>query len=164
MGMGRMAQSRRNGRFPAWLGPTALLALSGFFVGVVFWGVFNPEEIRVEYVDAGAVSEFEIGRMTVIPERDLYVVGMPDGRLRAIDGRVQASGCSVRWLPNDDRGRAANSGGAPGVFEDPCSGAIWSMEANAIQGANEPLRTPFIDYRPVAGSAELHAFVEHVNP
>jgi hypothetical protein len=38
------------------------------------------------------------------------------------------------------------------------------MEANAISGTAEPLRTPYIDYRPGATEFNLHAFVERVNP
>ena len=83
--------------------------------------------------------------------------------LRAIDGRIDGTDCTVSWLPNDQRGREFNPGNATGVFEDPCTGAIWSMEANAIEGTTEPLRTPYIDYRPGADGA-LHAFIERVNP
>ena len=137
--------------------------MSAFFIGVVLWGYFNPSEIRVVYFDAGRADAFEIGQLREFPGEDLYVLGMTDGRLRAIDGRVEASGCSVVWNMDDARGAAHNPGGVPGVFEDPCSGAIWSIEANAIEGSTVPLRTPYIDYRPGSDGA-VHAFVEHVNP
>ncbi|MEX2372490.1 MAG: hypothetical protein WD800_01680 [Dehalococcoidia bacterium] len=159
-----MARARNGRRVPVWLGPTLLLALSGFFLGVVLWGFFNPVDVRVEYFDAGRADAFEIGVVAPFEAQDLYVVGMPDGRLRAIDARVEASGCSVRWQAADDRGRAANPGGQPGVFEDPCSGAIWSMHANAIEGSLEPLRTPHIDYRQGPDGRAVHAFIERVNP
>ncbi|MCK9486145.1 MAG: hypothetical protein M0R73_05495 [Dehalococcoidia bacterium] len=154
---------RRAPRLPSRLGPVALLLSSMFFIGVVIWGWANPAEIAVEYYDAGRANSFTIGQVTAFPERDLYVVGMQDGRLRAIDGRVEASGCTVDWRPADDRGRLYNPGGAPGVFEDPCSGALWSMVANAIEGSDEPLRTPHIDYR-TGADGTTHAFIEHVNP
>lgn len=151
-------------RFPSWLGPVALLIVSIFFAGVVFWGYFNPAEIRVDYFDAGRADSFEIGKIVAFPEENLYVVGMPDGRLRAIDTRIDGTDCVARWLPDDGRGIAYNSSGSPGVFEDPCTGAVWSMEANAISGATKPLRTPYIDYRPGTTELDLHAFVERVNP
>src|SRR5690606_27361451 len=119
--------------------------LSGFFVAVVIWGYFNPMDVRVEYFDAGRADAFVIGEVAAFPEQDLYVVGMPDGRLRAIDARIDGSDCVARWLPDDTRGIGHNLGRGGGVFEDPCTGAIWSMEANAIAGASEPLRTPYID-------------------
>lgn len=146
------------------LGPTVLLLLSGFFIGVVLWGYYNPVEVRVVYFDAGAADAFEINRVQVYADQDLYIVGMPDGRLRAIDGRVDASGCSVNWLSTDERGRDANPDGLPGVFEDPCTSTVWSMQANAISGTNLPLRTPHIDYRTGLDGRTVHAFVELINP
>ncbi len=164
MGAGFMARTRRGGRTPSWLGPTVLLALAGFFIGVVIWGGLNPADIRVVYFDAGRADSFTIGQVTAFPDQDVYVVGLEDGRLRAIDARVADTDCVAEWLPDDDRGRAYNPRGAPGVFQDPCSGATWSMLANAIQGADEPLRTPHIDYRPGPDGRATHAYVERINP
>lgn len=164
MGAGLWSRARRGKQLPAGVGPTALLLISAFFIGVVVWGIVNPAEIRVVYFDAGRADSFEINRVTAFPGEDLYIVGREDGRLRAIDGRVADSGCSVVWQADDVRGRDHNPSGLPGVFEDPCSGAIWSMEANAIQGADRPLRTPYIDYRPSVDGRGVHAFVERVNP
>jgi len=163
MGAGLWSRTRRGKQIPAWVGPTALLVVSGFFIGVVIWGWANPVDIRVEYYDAGRADAFAIGEVTPFTDLDLYVVGLEDGRLRAIDGRIEGTDCRVAWLPDDERGRQGNPKGATGVFEDPCSGAIWSMEANAIQGTTEPLRTPYIDYRPAADGA-VHAFIERINP
>lgn len=164
MGAGLMHRARNGRQMPSWVGPTAMLALSGFFIGVVLWGYFRPVDIRVEYLDAGRADSFTIGELTPFPDADLYVVGMADGRLRAIDGRVEGTDCTVRWLPDDARGRPHNPGNATGVFEDPCSGATWSMIAHAIQGSSEPLRTPHIDYRPGPDGRATHAFIERVNP
>lgn len=164
VGAGLWMRARRNGFVPAWAGPVALLVLCAFFLGVVLWGLVNPLDVRVVYFDAGPADSFRMSEVTAFPEQDLYVVGLEDGRLRAIDGRVEASGCAVRWLPDDDRGRAHNPGGRPGVFEDPCTGATWSMLANAIAGADEPLRTPYIDYRRPSDGQVLHAFIERINP
>src|SRR5690606_1925119 len=126
MGAGFWSRARRGLSVPPWTGPVVLLSLSAFFIGVVIWGQLNPMDIRVVQFDAGRADSFTINEVTAFPEADLYVVGMEDGRLRAIDGRVQASGCSVNWLPDDPRGRAHNPRGRPGVFEDPCTGALWS--------------------------------------
>ena len=164
MGAGLWSRARRGRQVPTWVGPTALLFVSAFFIGVVLWGYFYPAEIRVVYFDAGPADQFEVGGLTAFPDQDLYIVGMEDGRLRAIDTRVAASGCTAAWLADDARGVPHNPGGAPGVFEDPCSGATWSMESNAIAGTGEPLRTPYIDYRPSSAGTGVHAFVERVNP
>ncbi|MGE3961853.1 MAG: hypothetical protein AB7F65_09255 [Dehalococcoidia bacterium] len=164
MGAGLWSRGRRGKSVPAWVGPTALLVVSGFFIGVVIWGLVNPLDVRVVYFDAGRADGFEISKVTPFVEQDLYVVGLEDGRLRAIDGRVEASGCSVRWLADDARGVAANPGGAAGVFEDPCSLATWSMLGDAIEGSREPLRTPYIDYRVGPDGRTTHAYIERVNP
>lgn len=164
MGAGLVHRARKAKQTPPWVGPTVFLALSAFFIGVVFWGYFFGEDIRVEYYDAGRADSFTIGQVTAFPDLDLYVVGLEDGRLRAIDGRIDGTDCRVRWLPEDERGRLHNPRSAPGVFEDPCTGATWSMIANAIQGSNEPLRTPHIDYRPGPYGRATHAFIERVNP
>ncbi|MDA1010282.1 MAG: hypothetical protein DWG80_03550 [Chloroflexi bacterium] len=157
-------QDEERRRVPTWLGPTALMLVSGFFIGVVIWGFLSPVEVRVVYVDAGPATSFRIAEVTAFPDQDLYIVGMEDGRLRAIDGRVDESGCSVVWMPDDLRGRSHNPRALPGVFEDPCSGAVWSMIAHAISGSSEPLRTPHIDYRRGDDGATTHAFIEHINP
>lgn len=164
MGVDVRSRPEGHGRIPVWVGPTTLLLVSGFFIGVVIWGFINPVEVRVTYFDAGRADSFEIGRVTAFPDIHLYVVGMEDGRLRAIDGRVESSGCTVEWLPDDERGRAYNPGGHSGVFEDPCSGAVWSMIAHAVSGSSQPLRTPHIDYRRGNDGVATHAFIERVNP
>lgn len=154
----------RRWQAPRHLGPTVFLAMTGFFVAVVVWGWMNPMDVRVEYFDAGSARSFAIGEVTAFPEQDLYIVGLQDGRLRAIDGRIEGTSCRVTWKPDDSRGQVRNPGGVPGVFEDPCTGAIWSIEANAIEGSSQPLRTPHIDYRPGPDGSTIHAFVERVNP
>lgn len=151
-------------RVPGWLGPSALLLVTAFGIGAVLWGYFNPPDIRISQFDAGPVSNFAIRKVTAYPEQNIYIVGLDDGRLRALDGRNQASRCSVRWLPDDPRGGVRNPGGVAGVFEDPCNGALWSMLGDAISGSDVPLRVPVIDYRPGEDGRALHAWVEVINP
>lgn len=153
----------RRPRLPAGLGPIALFLVSLVALLAVLWGALFPRQIEVVYVDAGPVDAFEIGRVDYFPEHDFYVVGLKDARLRALDGRIEATGCSVRWLPDDRRGVDHNPLGRPGVFEDPCSNAVWSAIGNAISGTNEPMRTPHIDWRRGEDDV-IHAHVEVINP
>jgi hypothetical protein len=155
--------SPRSRRLPAHLGPSALLVVSLLGLLAVIWGALSPAEVDVVYIDAGPVSSFEIGRVDPFPEHNFYVVGLADGRLRVLDGRISDSECSVRWLPDDRRGIEHNPRGRPGVFEDPCSDAVWSMVGNAISGTLNPMLTPHADFRR-ADSGELHVFVEIINP
>ena len=161
--MAARLDSLRGFRTPPWLGPTALVIVSAAGIFAALWGgLFADPPIAVRYFDAGAVDTFAIRQVNAYPEVDLYVVGLDNGKIRAIDARVEASGCVAVWLPGDVRGRAANPGQLPGVLEDPCTGAVWSMEGNAISGSDVPLRTPHIDPRP-GTDGKPHIFVEMIN-
>jgi len=145
-------------------GPLALLFVTLAGVGAVFWGYFNPPDIRVVQFDAGPVSQWKAQRIVGFPEQELYVVALPDGRLRALDTRVEASRCVAMWKPDDPRGAAKNPGGLPGVFEDACGGGVWSVLGDAISGTDEPLRTPLVETRPDEQGRELRVWVELINP
>ena len=149
---------------PAFLGPTMLLVVSAAGILAVFWGYFNPPAIEVVMFDAGDLSRFGIHRVVAYPEQHLYVVGLADGRIRAIDGRVQPGNCKVEWLPDDPRGAVRNPNGLPGVFRDPCTDALWSFEGNAISGSDKPLKTPQVSPRISADGKSHRVFVELVNP
>ncbi len=145
----------------AW-GPLALLVVSVLAIATVIWGNLRGSGIEVRYFDAGTLSDYAIGVVVAFPEEAIYVVGLEDGRLRAIDGQVESSGCAVRYLPEDDRGRPRNPRGVAGAFEDPCSGALWAVTGDALAGADEPLRTPFV----LVGTADdglQHVSVELVD-
>ncbi|MFN8638280.1 MAG: hypothetical protein U0360_02215 [Dehalococcoidia bacterium] len=149
-------------RVPRWVVPIALLAVSVLSVGAVFWGslVAKPN-IRVFEFDAGPVEGLEIGSVRPFDELGLYLVGLADGRVRALDGRVRSSGCLVRYQPDDERGREANPRGVAGTFEDPCTGAYWAINGNQIHAAGkiEPLRTFEIAFVTKPGQTQ-HIFVE----
>lgn len=130
-------------RSVSW-GPLALLIVSVLAIATVIWGNLRGPGIEIRYFDAGPLSDYAIGAVVAFPEEEIYVIGMADGRLRAIDGRVESSGCSVRHLTNDERGRSRNPLGAAGAFEDPCTGALWAVTGDALSSAEEPLRTPFV--------------------
>ncbi|MSQ41531.1 MAG: hypothetical protein EXR65_00605 [Dehalococcoidia bacterium] len=136
----------------------ALAAVLG--VGAVVWGsLAGPPGLQVFYFDAGPVDRLAIGKVEPYPELDFYVVGLADGRVRAVDGRLAGSGCAVRWLPDDARAVDHNPLRAPGAFEDPCSGALWAITGDAVAGGSRPLRTFAISYERDAAGVQ-HVFVE----
>jgi hypothetical protein len=151
----RRLRARLAGR-PIGLAGVLAVLLLGIF-GVV-WGSRSDPPTRVELFDAGPVDGFAIGRVAPFPERNVYVVGLADGRLRAIDGIVKASGCAVAWLPADERGRARNVGGEPGVYADACSGGTWYATGDALPPTAEPLRTFHLNYR--AATDGTHLWIE----
>ena len=147
-----------------WAGPGALLLVTLAGIGAVFWGFFNPPDIRVIQFDAGPVSQWRSQRIVGFPDQRVYVVALDDGRLRALDTRVEATGCGALWRPEDTRGAAGKPGGRSGGFEDGCGGGGWRMRGDAISGSEKPLRTPLVDTRPDTQGRDLHVWVELVNP
>ena len=147
-----------------WAGPLALLLVTLAGIGAVLWGFLNPPDIRVVQFDAGPVSQWRAQRIVGFPEQRIYVVALDDGRLRALDTRIEATRCIAQWRPDDVRGTAKNPAGLPGVFEDACGGGVWSMLGDAISGSDKPLRTPLVDARPDTQGRELRVWVELVNP
>ncbi len=147
-----------------WAGPLALLVVTLAGVGAVFWGYFNPPDIRVAQFDAGPIAQWRSQRIVGFPEQRIYIVALEDGRLRALDTRIEATRCVAQWLPDDTRGVAKNPDGLPGVFDDSCGGGVWSMLGDAISGSDKPLRTPLVDARPDTRGQELRVWVELVNP
>jgi hypothetical protein len=124
--------------------------LSVMAIGLVFiatliaWGrgvVAGGPAVPVRWVDAGPDSAFAIGRVVELPGEHVYVIGLENGQLRAIDGIVEGSRCAVRWLPADVRGAAKNPRGEPGVYEDTCSPAVWAATGDALTPDTAPLRT-----------------------
>ncbi len=141
-------------------GPSALFITSFFFIGVVFWGLFNETEIVVKYVDAGPVDRFAIGQVDQVDDLPLYVIGLENGTLRAIDTRLEGSSCLANWMPDDPRGRSINYQAGYGVFKDTCSEKIWAAAGHAI-GGDTPLRTPHLEPRPGVDGKQ-HIFVEFI--
>ena len=140
-----------------------LFLVSALAIGAVFWGRFGADTgIEIVNFDAGPTADFVArgdGTLSVFPDVDVYIVALEDGRLRAIDGRVEFSGCAVEYLPDDPRGQRLNPFRVPGVLEDPCSGAVWSVAGDAIALVDEPLRTPQLTYGREEGGVQ-HVFIE----
>jgi hypothetical protein len=147
-------------RRDASVGPIMLVAVSLAGILAVLWGqLFADPGIIVTQFDAGRLDAHGIGQVVAFPELDLYVIGMADGRIRAVDGRLEGTECSVTYLPDDARGRSRNPNGVMGALEDVCTGGVWAMTGDAISGAEEPLRTPLVTFhRDDVGL--LHVWVE----
>lgn len=155
--------SGKAGRLPRWVVPFALLVVSVLSVGAVFWGYFVADpQIKVFEYDAGPVEGLTIGGVRPIEELDFYLVGLASGKVRALDGRPRLSECYVRYLPTDPRGQGVNANGVAGVFEDPCTGAVYALHGDQIDpgsGPVQPLRTFEIAYKTLSDGKQ-HIFVE----
>jgi hypothetical protein len=114
--------------------------------GAIWGGVWAKPDIRIQEYDAGPVSKFAISEVAPYPDVNVYLVGLADGRIRALDGIVKETGCAVQWLPDDRRAVSANPDGRPGAYLDACSGAVWTLLGNAFSGTIQPLRTFEVEY------------------
>lgn len=147
-------------RRDASYGPIVLVLVSLIGIFAVLWGqLFADPGIEVTLFDAGRVTDHDIGQVVVFEELDLYVIGLEDGRIRAVDGRLDGVACRVTYLPDDPRGRSRNPTGVNGVLEDSCSGGVWAMTGDVVSGSDEPLRTPQITFKRDA-AGDLHVWVE----
>jgi hypothetical protein len=150
-------------RRDASFGPIALVAVSLAGILAVLWGqLFADPGIAVTQFDAGPIDDHGIGEVVMFEELDLYIVGLEDGRIRAVDGRLDDTDCSVEYLSDDERGRVRNPSGVAGVLEDACSNGVWSVAGDAISGSDEPLRTPQVAFRRDS-TGVLHVWVEIIN-
>lgn len=144
---GRLLETLRRWDSRGQLTLLGLLLVIIVGVGGSLYGAFLADpDIRVRQLDAGPVERFAIGEVVAYPDDNVYLVGLEDGRIRAVDGIVKASGCVVEWLPTEARTASGNPQGMPGGYRDPCSGAVWHTSGNAFSGTSEPLRTFQIDY------------------
>ena len=129
-------------------------------IAAVLWGwlVADPD-IDVFMLDAGPVERLAIGEVAAFEQFDVYVVGLANGRVRAIDGIVRANRCAVRWLADDQRALSLNPLGRSGAFADSCSDAVWAITGDAVSGTSDPLRTFQVTFRRDEAGVQ-HAHVE----
>lgn len=151
-------------RVPNNTGPAAFITITLLGIGAVFWGtLISTSSIVVVQFDAGPVSDYAIGEVQAFPEVDLYLVGLADGRIRAIDGRINGEDRAVRYDPDEVRARARNPRRVLGAFVDDVTGAVWALTGDAVRVADSPLRTPNVTFRTLPGNDGQHVFVELIN-
>ena len=143
-----------------FIGPLVFFAIFAAALGGVVWGaVFADPEVYVQQVDAGPSDRFAVGEVTAYPEYNFYMLALDNGYLRAVDGLVPGERCAVELVRDDERGRAKNPRGVAGVYRDPCSGGVWAITGDALEGTSEPLKTFFVSYRHDDAGVQ-HAWVE----
>ena len=154
----------RRFRVPGGAGPAAFVTVWLVAIGAVLWGGFisSPNIVVVQF-DAGPVSDYAIGEVRAFPEVDLYLVGLEDGRIRAVDGRINGEDRAARYAPDDERARTRNPRHVLGAFIDDATGAVWAVTGDAVRVASSPLRTPNVTFRSLPEHGQQHVFVELIN-
>lgn len=140
------------------IGGIVLVLLLGL-AGIVRGAFFSDPRTLVRTFDAGPESQYAVGKVVPFPEQSLYLIGIETGEIRAVDGLIQGSLCTVEWRPDDERGRERNPRQEPGTLVDPCTTAVWATSGAALSGTSRPLRT-FIVRPLTAPDGSRHVGVE----
>lgn len=115
--------SRRGFLTKIWFGLGAV-ALLQFLAGVALFlrsGRKRRDKPAVQYLEAGAVSEFMPGTVTLIRKGNLYLTRLEDGGFLAISRKCTHLGCSVPWV--DERKQ----------FECPCHASSFDITGDVIK-------------------------------
>lgn len=114
-----------------WLGWGVLLALIGQWA-VGFAGFFWPKKIGAfgGQVNAGSVSDYQVGQVKVIQDGKFYISRVPEGFV-ALWWKCPHLGCTVPWKPDDP---TEDQIMAKGRFNCPCHGSIYDRYGQIISG------------------------------
>src|SRR5215208_5650048 len=117
-----------------WVGWGAILALLGQ-AATGFLSFFYPNKVGAfgSVLNAGAISEMQVGDVKTVREGKFYLTRVPEGFF-ALWWKCPHLGCTVPWKP-DDPVMAGDTGFADkGRFNCPCHGSIYNRYGQIISG------------------------------
>jgi cytochrome b6-f complex iron-sulfur subunit len=122
-----------------WIGWGAILAIVGQW-SIGFLGFFTPRRLGAfgATVNAGTVTEFQMGDVKTIREGKFYVTRVPEGFI-ALYWKCPHLGCTVPWADGDPAMPGPPGAGDlafidQGRFKCPCHGSIYNRYGQIIQG------------------------------
>lgn len=117
-----------------WVGWGAILAMLAQW-GQGFFSFFWPKKVGAfgGTINAGAVSEMQVGDVKVIREGKCYVTRVPEGFL-ALWWKCPHLGCTVPWRPEDPVMEGDTAFASKGRFNCPCHGSLYNRYGQIIQG------------------------------
>ncbi len=115
--------SRRSFLSKVWiaLGITALLQIAA---GAVIYFISGRKQLAKhipQLLQAGLVSDFPPGSVTLIGKGHLYLSRLDDGGFLAISRKCTHLGCAVPWMADRKQ------------FECPCHASIFDITGNVLQ-------------------------------
>ena len=124
----RFSTRRTIFRWAGW--GTILLLLGQWSVGFV--GFFWPKKVGAfgGQVNAGNVTDFQVGEVKVVQEGKFYLSRVPEGFL-ALWWKCPHLGCTVPWKPDDP---TMDQLAPKGRFNCPCHGSIYDRYGQIVQG------------------------------
>jgi cytochrome b6-f complex iron-sulfur subunit len=130
--------SRRTFLSTAWLIMGTLAAGEAAYLGLRFLGSRRTVEIFGEVINAGTVSEFPPGSITLFNEARFFLVRFDDGGFLALHNRCTHLACVVSW---DDRAHE---------FRCPCHGSTFNQSGKVMR----PPAPRALDHFPVIIDSE----------
>ena len=131
-----------------WAGWGALLAiLAQSSTG--FLEFFTPKKIGAfgGLVNAGNVSEIQVGDVKMVREGKFYLSRVPEGFF-ALWWKCPHLGCTVPWRPDDPVMEGDSGFASKARFNCPCHGSIYNRYGQILQGpAPRPMDRFPVDVR-----------------
>tara|TARA_Y100001970_G_scaffold159791_1_gene195544 strand:- start:30457 stop:30915 length:459 start_codon:yes stop_codon:yes gene_type:complete len=122
---------------------TYILLISAIGLYAVIHGYTNPPKISIEQFDAGNIENFSIGDVIYYENKEFYLVGMNNGKLRALKQSIKGS-CSLNFFAkrnnNDNKMKPLS---IQNVFFDNCSN-LWHVNGDSFFQNQVPLKTLFV--------------------
>jgi cytochrome b6-f complex iron-sulfur subunit len=103
------------------IGLVGLSAVAGFEIGSVGLMYMRSRSLEGEFggvITAGEVNNFPPGSVTEFPKDGFFLVRYEDGSFRALYRRCPHLGCTVDWVPDEER------------FYCPCHGSSFDKTGN----------------------------------
>ncbi len=120
----QVISGRRNFLSKIWIG-LGFVALAEFVSGGISFFVSarkgNSDDSTAQFVEAGAVTDFLPGTVTLIRSANCYLVQLNNGGLLAISRKCTHLGCAVPWVSERNQ------------FECPCHASIFDITGNVIK-------------------------------
>ncbi|MBI51634.1 MAG: hypothetical protein CL779_00250 [Chloroflexi bacterium] len=123
---------------------TFILLISAIGLYAVIHGYMNPPKISIEQFDAGSISNFDIGDVIYYQDQEFYLVGMRNGKLRALKESAKEP-CSLNYFGsrhnNDNKIKPLS---LQNIFFDNCDN-LWHTNGDSFFQNQVPLKTLFVN-------------------
>jgi cytochrome b6-f complex iron-sulfur subunit len=115
--------SRRNLLSRIWVG-LGIAALLQILAGAAFYFISGRKQVdkdNPQLLQAGIVTDFPPGSVTLIAKGHLYLTRLDNGGFLAISRKCSHLGCAVPWMPERKQ------------FECPCHASIFDITGNVLR-------------------------------
>ncbi len=104
------------------------MVLLAVLIASFAWPAGSHVDAPHQWIDAGAVDEFEVNEPVKNVDGKFYVVRLESGEFLALYERDPHLGCTVLWAAHFEfQGRV-------GWFRNPCHSETYDVEGNAVFG------------------------------